>query len=131
MGGMRHSGNEGPAALEIVNSVSILSTFFTFGRLFVGGKILKQFHLDDCLIIASVICGWANVGTAIAAVASGNGRYFDTLSVEQQSGAILWTTAGFPAGVMSLGLPKFAVLSSSPTNDTSDLIIWTIVEGST
>lgn len=52
-----------------------------------------------------------NVGTAIAAVAHGNGRHFDVLTLEQKSGAILWTIAGFPAGVMSFGLPKLAVVA--------------------
>ncbi|OLN82373.1 hypothetical protein CCHL11_09781 [Colletotrichum chlorophyti] len=107
----RAAENKGPASLGIVISVSVLSTLFTGARLFVRGKILGKVHLDDYLIIAAVVCGWVNVGTAIAAVAHGNGRHFDTLSVEQKSGAILWTIAGFPAGVMSFGLPKLAVVA--------------------
>ncbi|KXH26159.1 integral membrane protein [Colletotrichum simmondsii] len=107
----RNAEDKGPVALGIVISMSVLSTLFTVGRLFVRGKILKHFHLDDYLIVASVVCGWMNVGTAIAAVAHGNGRHFDVLTLEQKSGAILWTIAGFPAGVMSFGLPKLAVVA--------------------
>ncbi|KAK2770912.1 integral membrane protein [Colletotrichum kahawae] len=107
----RDAENKGPTALGIVISVSALSTVFAAARLFVRGKILGKVHLDDYLIIASVICGWVNVGTAIAAVAHGNGRHFDILDTEQKQGAILWTIAGFPAGVMSFGLPKLAVVA--------------------
>ncbi|KAF5484079.1 hypothetical protein CGCF413_v015133 [Colletotrichum fructicola] len=107
----RDAEDKGPTALGIVISVSALSTVFAAARLFVRGKILGKVHLDDYLIIASVICGWVNVGTAIAAVAHGNGRHFDILDLEQKQGAILWTIAGFPAGVMSFGLPKLAVVA--------------------
>ncbi|KAK1997557.1 integral membrane protein [Colletotrichum falcatum] len=107
----RDAENKGPTALGIVISMSVLSTLFTAGRLYVRGKIMGRIHLDDYLIIAAVICGWANVGTATAAVNYGNGRHFDTLDLEQKSGAILWTIAGFPFGVMSFGLPKLAVVS--------------------
>ncbi|KAK1518687.1 uncharacterized protein CCOS01_11507 [Colletotrichum costaricense] len=78
----RNTEDKGPVALGIVISMSVLSTLFTAGRLFVRGRILKQFHLDDYLIVASV-----------------------------KSGAILWTIAGFPPGVMSFGLPKLAVVA--------------------
>jgi len=33
------------------------------------------------------------------------------LSLEQKSGAILWTMVGFLPGVISFGLPKFAVVA--------------------
>ncbi|OBR10937.1 Integral membrane protein [Colletotrichum higginsianum IMI 349063] len=107
----RAEENKGPTAIGIVISVSVLSTLFTAARLFVRGKILGKFHLNDYLIVASVLCGWINVGTAIAAVSYGNGRHFDVLTLEQKSGAILWTIAGFAPGVMSFGLPKIAVVA--------------------
>ncbi|KAF6795315.1 integral membrane protein [Colletotrichum musicola] len=103
--------NKGPASLGIIISVTILSTLFTAARLYVRGKILGKFHLDDYLIVASVTCSWVNVGTAIVAVSYGNGRHFETLSLEQKQQAIFWTIVGFPAGVMSFGLPKAAVVA--------------------
>ncbi|KAJ0160579.1 hypothetical protein CTA2_7724 [Colletotrichum tanaceti] len=107
----RAAENKGPTAIGIIVSVSVLSTLFTAARLFVRGKILGKVHLDDHLIVISVLCGWINVGTAIAAVSHGNGRHFDLLTLEQKSGAILWTIAGFAPGVMSFGLPKIAVVA--------------------
>ncbi|KAF6791411.1 integral membrane protein [Colletotrichum sojae] len=103
--------NKGPASLGIIISVTILSTLFTAARLYVRGRILGKFHLDDFLIVASVACSWVNVGTAIVAVSYGNGRHFETLSLEQKQQAIFWTMVGFPAGVMSFGLPKAAVVA--------------------
>ncbi|TDZ34427.1 hypothetical protein C8035_v010573 [Colletotrichum spinosum] len=79
-------------------------------RLFVRGKMLGKLQLDDYLIIGSVTCSWVNVATAIVAVSYGMGLHFATLTTEQKSGAIFWTMVGFPAGVMSFGLPKVAVV---------------------
>lgn len=51
----RDAEDKGPTALGIVISVSALSTVFAAARLFVRGKILGKVHLDDYLIIASVV----------------------------------------------------------------------------
>jgi hypothetical protein len=51
------------------------------------------------------------VGFACAAVSSGNGRHFSTLTLDQKSGAILWTMVGFLPGILSFALPKFAVVA--------------------
>jgi hypothetical protein len=54
---------------------------------------------------------WACVAIAIMAVNNGNGRHFDTLSLNDMQGAIFWTILGFPFGVVAFGLPKLAVVS--------------------
>lgn len=41
----------------------------------------------------------------------GNGRHFPFLSTEQQEDVIFWTIVGICPGVLSLALPKFAVVS--------------------
>ena len=46
----------------------------------------------------------------MVAVENGNGRHSDTLSIAQQEKVRLWTIAAFCPGVMSFGLPKFAVV---------------------
>lgn len=51
------------------------------------------------------------MGFACAAVASGDGRHLDTLSMHQLSGAILWTMVGFLPGILSFALPKFAAVA--------------------
>ncbi|UQC79499.1 uncharacterized protein CLUP02_04979 [Colletotrichum lupini] len=103
--------NKGPSSLGIIISVTALSTLFTAARLYVRGVILKKVHSDDYLIVASVICSWVSVATAVVAVSHGMGLHFELLTTQQKSRAIFWTVAGFPAGVMSFGLPKLAVVA--------------------
>ena len=45
------------------------------------------------------------------AVHSGNGKHFAILTLEQKSGAILWTIVGFCPGIMSFGFPKLAAVA--------------------
>ncbi|ROT36500.1 hypothetical protein SODALDRAFT_335593 [Sodiomyces alkalinus F11] len=103
--------NKGPSILGSTIAVSIASTLFAGARLFVRGKILRQLHLDDYLIIISVLAGWVSLAMAITAVANGNGRHFDTLSLQQKQDVILWTIVGFPPGIISFGVPKLAVVA--------------------
>jgi hypothetical protein len=51
------------------------------------------------------------LGLTIAAVKSGNGRHFSTLTTEQKQGAILFTFSGFVPGIFSFGIPKLAVVA--------------------
>lgn len=57
------------------------------------------------------VCGYISVTLSTIAVSYGNGRHFSLLTTEQKEGAILFTIAGFCPGVMSIGLPKMAVVS--------------------
>ncbi|KAF4839726.1 hypothetical protein CGCSCA4_v010879 [Colletotrichum siamense] len=106
----RDAENRGPAALAVVICVSVVSTLFAAARIFTRGRIMGKVRLDDYLILASVVCGWMNVATLAAAVSYGYGHHVDTLTPEQKSGAILWSVAGYPPGLLSFGLPKPAVV---------------------
>ncbi|TDZ58609.1 hypothetical protein CTRI78_v005203 [Colletotrichum trifolii] len=110
MSSARDAENIGPAALAAVIGVSAVSTLFTAARLFTRGKILGKIRLDDYLILASLLCGWMNVATLGVAVSYGYGRHADTLTPDQKSGAILWSIAGYPPGLLSFGIPKPAVV---------------------
>ncbi|TEA17341.1 hypothetical protein C8034_v000441 [Colletotrichum sidae] len=110
MSSARDAENRGPAALVVVIGVSAVSTLFTAARLFTRGKILGKIRLDDYLILASLLCGWMNVATLGVAVSYGYGRHADTLTPDQKSGAILWSIAGYPPGLLSFGIPKPAVV---------------------
>ncbi|WYZ35712.1 hypothetical protein EsH8_X_000359 [Colletotrichum jinshuiense] len=107
----RDTENKGPAALAIVVCVSVLSTLFTAARLFTRGKVFGKIRLDDYFIVTSVVCGWVNVATVAVAVSYGYGRHADTLSAEEKSGAMLWSIAGYPPGLLSFGIPKLAVVA--------------------
>ncbi|KAM0326237.1 hypothetical protein ACHAQA_006834 [Verticillium albo-atrum] len=124
------NANKGPGILVTIIIVSILSTLFTGARLWVRGKILRQFHADDWLIVISVICCWASVALAIVAIDNGNGRHIVVLSQTQQERVTFWTLVGFPMGILSFGIPKLAVVAvltriMSPGR-CHTIILWTM-----
>lgn len=57
------------------------------------------------------MCGWINVATFAVAVSYGYGRHADTLTPEQRSKAMLWSVAGYAPGLLSIGIPKPAVVA--------------------
>lgn len=57
------------------------------------------------------LSGWATVAFSIAAVHAGNGRHIQTLTHEQVTATVLWTTIGFVPGVLSFGVSKLAVVA--------------------
>ncbi|KAL0943430.1 uncharacterized protein CTRU02_201316 [Colletotrichum truncatum] len=83
--------DKGPAIIIICWVVTAISTCFVLGRAY--------------------FCGYISTALSTIAVSYGNGKHMTLLSVEQQQGAILWTTAAFCPGIMSFGLPKLAVVS--------------------
>ncbi|KXH61558.1 integral membrane protein [Colletotrichum nymphaeae SA-01] len=103
--------DKGPTIVIVCWVVTAISTSFVIGRIYVRGKIMKKFQSDDWFIILGQFCGYISTALSTIAVTYGNGRHMSLLSIEQQEGAILWTTAAFCPGIMSFGLPKLAVIS--------------------
>ncbi|KFY39476.1 hypothetical protein V494_03967 [Pseudogymnoascus sp. VKM F-4513 (FW-928)] len=103
--------NKGPVILGVVCSITALATLFVAARFYVKGWIKKKFSADDWVILVSLIFGWLAVAFTIAAVRSGDGRHMTVLSTDQKSGAILWTMVGFFPSILSITVPKFAVVS--------------------
>ncbi|TQN69525.1 hypothetical protein CSHISOI_06041 [Colletotrichum shisoi] len=110
--------DKGPNIILTVCVIVGISTLFVAARLFVRIKILGQTHLDDHLTVLSLIqiltntvqlLSYLTVGLEIWAIRCGNGRHADTLSQEQQSAAVL----------------------STISDDSADLVVWTVVEGNT
>ncbi|KAK2037188.1 integral membrane protein [Colletotrichum somersetense] len=102
--------DKGPTILHICWVVIGISTLFVLARVYVRGRIMKNFQWDDYFIILGQICGYVSTALSHLAVNAGNGRHMALLTVEQQENAILWTTAAFCPGIMSFGLPKLAVV---------------------
>jgi len=63
------------------------------------------------LLTIPKICAFLNLGISSAAAASGSGRHFDTLSLEDQQNVIKYTMAAFCPGVFSFAIPKLAVVA--------------------
>ncbi|KAK3990480.1 hypothetical protein QBC44DRAFT_349844 [Cladorrhinum sp. PSN332] len=104
------AANKGPKILATISVVSAVSTLFVAARVFVRGHIMRKLQADDWIVIAALVLAWTCVGLSIAAVAWGNGKHFATLDLEQKQNAVKYTIFGFPPGVMSFALPKFAVV---------------------
>jgi hypothetical protein len=113
--------------ITIVATLTGLSVMFVAARLFVRIK-LRSLGLDDHLIVLAMvviighafrrdlltipqICAFVNLGISSAAAASGSGRHFDTLSLEDQQNVIKYTMAAFCPGVLSFAIPKLAVVA--------------------
>ncbi|KAK6209835.1 integral membrane protein [Colletotrichum tabaci] len=105
--------DKGPSILIVCWMATAISTVFVLSRIYVRGRIMGKFHSDDYFVLLGQMCGCIATALVTLAVKAGNGKHMTLLSTEQQQGAILWTTAAFCP------------------DDTSDLVIWTIVEGST
>lgn len=103
--------NKGPAILAVCWLSTLLSTLFVLARVYLSCVIKGKFRSDDLFIIVGQLCGYLAVAFATVAVLNGNGRHMDVLTLEEKSGAILWTTVGFVPGLLSFGLPKLAVVS--------------------
>ncbi|KAJ0161504.1 hypothetical protein CTA2_6107 [Colletotrichum tanaceti] len=103
--------DKGPSILIVSWMATAISTAFVLSRIYVRGRILGQFQSDDYFVILGQVCGFVATVFSTLAVKAGHGKHMMLLSIEQQQGAILWTTAAFCPGIMSFGLPKLAVVS--------------------
>lgn len=57
------------------------------------------------------ICAFVSTALCQLAVDNGSGRHMGFLTKEQQEKTIFWVIVGISPGVLSLALPKFAVVS--------------------
>ncbi|KAJ1330919.1 hypothetical protein MN608_04375 [Microdochium nivale] len=103
--------NKGPTIIATISSITALATVFVVSRIFVKGWMLRALTTDDYIIVASLVFGWLAVGFSIAAVLSGDGRHMAALTLDQISGAIMWTMIGFCPSILSISIPKFAVVT--------------------
>ncbi|KAK4222580.1 hypothetical protein QBC38DRAFT_427006 [Podospora fimiseda] len=102
--------NKGPKILAVISAVSAVSTLFVAARVFVRGYVMRKLQLDDYIVIFALFFAWACVGSSIKAVQWGNGKHFAALNLEQMQNAVKYTIFGFPPGIMSFALPKFAAV---------------------
>uniref|UniRef100_A0A8H7TTI2 Fe2OG dioxygenase domain-containing protein n=1 Tax=Bionectria ochroleuca TaxID=29856 RepID=A0A8H7TTI2_BIOOC len=70
---------------------------------------MAKLHADDWLASLSVLFQWACVAFVILAIKAGNGRHFDTLSIDEREGTIFWTVLALPMGMLAFSIPKLGV----------------------
>ncbi|CAG9985187.1 unnamed protein product [Clonostachys byssicola] len=101
--------NLGPGVATVCIVLTSISTIFILLRLFTRGKIMAKLHADDWLASLSVLFQWACVAFVILAIKAGNGRHFDTLSIDEREGTIFWTVLALPMGMLAFSIPKLGV----------------------
>ncbi|KAI3573453.1 hypothetical protein IWW34DRAFT_756206 [Fusarium oxysporum f. sp. albedinis] len=103
--------NKGPAMMAVMYSFTALSSLTVVGRVFSRYKKLGHLAIDDYVIILSLGFVFAYVGCWTAAILAGSGRHEATLTVAELDRSIFFFMIGLVPGVLSLALPKFAVVN--------------------
>ncbi|KAH7176896.1 hypothetical protein EDB81DRAFT_773735 [Dactylonectria macrodidyma] len=103
--------NKGPAMMAVMYSFTALSSLTVAGRIFSRYRKLGRLAIDDYVIILSLGFVFTYVACWTVAILAGSGRHEATLAVDELERAIFFTMIGLVPGVLSLALPKFAVVS--------------------
>ncbi|OJJ79331.1 uncharacterized protein ASPGLDRAFT_94088, partial [Aspergillus glaucus CBS 516.65] len=103
--------DKGPAVLTTLWSLTSASLLFVLARLLVRLRILQKAGWDDILITFSIILSYIYDVILTIAVKSGYGRQQSTLTSDQLSNSIKFIMAGFAPGLLSIVVPKLAVVA--------------------
>ncbi|CCT71730.1 related to integral membrane protein PTH11 [Fusarium fujikuroi IMI 58289] len=101
----------GPAMMAVMYSLTTLSSLAVVGRVFSRYKKLGRLAIDDYVIILSLGFVFAYVACWTAAILAGSGRHQATLTVDEFHRSVFFLMIGLIPGVLSLALPKFAVVN--------------------
>lgn len=101
--------DKGPKILAVLWTLTALTFLIVSARIFIRIKMLKNFGIDDYLIIIAMILGLAYCGVTTAGVAHGFGKHAIKLSQYDLEMAILLNTVSFLFGILSFTIPKIAV----------------------
>lgn len=101
--------DKGPKILAVLWTLTAVATLFVVARIFIRLRMLKNFGVDDYLIIVSVVMALAYCGVTTADVIVGFGKHATALSEANLELAILLNTVSFLFGILSFTIPKLAV----------------------
>ncbi|KAH8175239.1 integral membrane protein [Sarocladium implicatum] len=104
------SEDKGPGIIAYCWTFLALATFFMACRMYVRLAIFRKLRSDDYWCLAGLFFAYLSTCLTMVAIENGNGRHSDTLTITQQENVRLYTIAAFCPGVISFGLPKFAVV---------------------
>lgn len=105
------STGKGSAVLTTIWSLTSASLLFVLARLLVRLRILQKAGWDDVLITLSIVLAYIYDVILTIAVKSGYGRQQSTLTPSQVSNSIKLIMAGFAPGLLSIVVPKLAVVA--------------------
>ncbi|CAG8075279.1 unnamed protein product [Penicillium nalgiovense] len=123
--------NKGPKILAVLWTLTGLTTVMVIARVYIRLKLLRNFGMDDYLIVASMILGLAYCAISTVGVGVGFGKHAMYLTTDNLEMAILLNIVSFLFGILSFTLPKIAVtsmltriLNPKPMHKT---ILWVMV----
>lgn len=103
--------DKGPKILAVLWTLTGLTTLIVSARICIRLRMLKNFGIDDYLIVISMVMGLAYCGATTVAVMYGYGKHAAALSLGNLEMAILFNTVSFLFGILSFTIPKVAVVA--------------------
>ncbi|KAJ4122859.1 hypothetical protein NW765_017407 [Fusarium oxysporum] len=97
--------NRGPAMMAVMYSFTALTSLTVVGRVFSRYKKLGHLAIDDYGNVFTYVGCWT------AAILAGCGRHQATLAVDELDRSVFFFMIGLVPAVLSLALPKFAVVN--------------------
>ncbi|EXM14518.1 hypothetical protein FOTG_17081 [Fusarium oxysporum f. sp. vasinfectum 25433] len=97
--------------MAVMYSFTALTSLTVVGRVFSRYKKLGHLAIDDYVIILSLGNVFTYVGCWTAAILAGCGRHQATLAVDELDRSVFFFMIGLVPAVLSLALPKFAVVN--------------------
>ncbi|KAJ5626328.1 hypothetical protein N7510_002637 [Penicillium lagena] len=101
--------DKGPKILSVLWTLTGLTTILVVARVWTRIKILKNFGVDDYLIVIAMVLGLAYCGVVTASIWAGFGKHALALPEEKMELAIMLNTVSFLFGILSFTVPKLAV----------------------
>ncbi|KAL4781244.1 hypothetical protein BJX76DRAFT_360108 [Aspergillus varians] len=103
------SDDKGPKILAVLWGLTGFTFVVVAARMFIRGKMLRNFGLDDWLIGFAMLMGIIYCGITTANVAIGYGKHAYVLEPTTVERASLLNSISFLFGIISFSVPKLAV----------------------
>lgn len=126
--------SKGPEILVVLWTLTSVTFLIVAARVFTRLKMLRNFGIDDYLIVVAMALGLAYCGATTASVAEGFGQHQVTVEKNPNlnlSKAMLLNNISFLLGILSFTIPKIAVTAMimrifNPKR-IQKIILWTLV----
>ncbi|KAL4942742.1 hypothetical protein BDV06DRAFT_157794 [Aspergillus oleicola] len=103
------SDDKGPKILSVLWGLTGITTIICAARMFIRGKMLRNFGSDDWLISFAMTMSIVYCSINTANIAIGYGKHAWVLSQDTVEEASLLNSIGFLFGIISFSVPKLAV----------------------
>ncbi|KAJ5131068.1 uncharacterized protein N7515_007107 [Penicillium bovifimosum] len=101
--------DKGPKILAVLWTLTGLTTIIVIARVYIRLALLRNFGVDDYLIVVSTILGLTYCVITTVGVNAGFGKHAMYLTQDNLEFAILLNVVSFLFGILSFTLPKLAV----------------------